>query len=160
MCGKEKAGLVHADGKLFWDSTFALTETRRTTPALRALVSIIITIISAQPLWIDASTHDRWAAATSHLPYLVSSALAASTPSEVAPLIGPGFQSTSRLAASDITMMMDILTTNREQVLKALSHYREVLEEIEAALKRAGDELPSLLEEARQNRDRLLMPET
>ena len=130
MCGKEHAGLAYADAKLFWDSTFALTETQCTTPALRKLADKMIDIVGAQPLWIDAETHDRWTAATSHLPYLVSSALATSTPQEVAPLIGPGFQSTSRLAASEITMMMDILATNQEQVLTALARYRDALNEI------------------------------
>ena len=155
MCGKEKSGLSHADGKLFWDATFALTATERTTPALRNLAEQMINIISAKPLWIDAPTHDRWAAAISHLPYLVSSALAASTPIEAAPLIGPGFQSTSRLAGSDITMMVDILTTNRHQVLEALTRYRNTLEEIELALKNTGDELPGLLEKANINYKKL-----
>jgi prephenate dehydrogenase len=156
MCGKEKSGLAHADSKLFWDATFALTETTRTTSELRALVGDIITIISARPLWMDAHTHDCWAAATSHLTYLVSSALAASTPRDAAPLIGPGFISTSRLAASNITMMMDILATNREQVLAALARYRAAIEKIETTLADAGDELPDLLETARQNRERLI----
>jgi len=152
MCGKEKAGLAHADAKLFWDSTFALTETERTTPALRELADKMIDIISAQALWIDADTHDRWTAATSHLPYLVSAALAASTPKEVEPLVGPGFQSTSRLAASDITMMLDILTTNQDQVLAALARYRAILDEIGEALQENPEDLRSQLEHARQNR--------
>jgi prephenate dehydrogenase len=156
MCGKEKSGLAHADGKLFWDATFALTGTERTTPALRSLAEQMIHIISAKPLWIDAPTHDRWAAATSHLPYLVSSALAASTPAEAAPLIGPGFQSTSRLAGSDITMMSDILTTNRQQVLEALARYRATLEEIERTVNNAGEELPVLLEKANKNYQKLI----
>jgi prephenate dehydrogenase len=155
MCGKETAGLPHADGKLFWDTIFALTPTKRTTQALRQLADNIIAIISAQPLWIDAETHDRWAAATSHLPYLVSAALAASTPLEVTSLIGPGFQSTSRLAASNVTMMMDILATNREQVLAAISRYRIALDEIETALQTAPERLPDLLEHARQQKERL-----
>jgi prephenate dehydrogenase len=159
MCGKEKSGLSHADGKLFWDATFALTETERTTPALRNLSEQMINIISAKPLWIDAPTHDRWAAATSHLPYLVSSALAASTPSEAGPLIGPGFQSTSRLADSDITMMVDILITNRQQVLEALARYRIALEEIERTVRNAGEELPALLEKANKNHKTLIDPD-
>lgn len=160
MCGKEKSGLDHADGKLFWDSIFALTETAHTTPALRALAEKIITIISAKPLWIDADTHDRWAASTSHLPYLVSSALSASTPIEAAPLAGPGFISTSRLSASSITMMMDILTTNREQVLAACSRYKRVLAEIETALETNSDELRLQLENAHKNREDILGHET
>jgi len=155
MCGKETAGLPHADGKLFWDTTFALTSTDRTTQALRQLVDNLIAIISAQPLWIDAETHDRWAAATSHLPYLVSTALAASTPLEVTSLIGPGFQSTSRLAASNVTMMLDILVTNREQVLAAISRYRVALDEIEIALQTAPERLPDLLEQARRQKEKL-----
>jgi prephenate dehydrogenase len=158
MCGKEKSGLAHADSKLFWDSIFALTETNRTTPELGALADQIIKIISAHPFWIDAPTHDRWVATTSHLPYLISSALAACTPIEVSPLIGTGFQGASRLAASDITMMMDILITNREQVLGALSRYKKALDEIEMALMNASDDLPVLLEKARQNRVELVNP--
>ena len=160
MCGKEKAGLAHADAKLFWDSTFALTETTHTTKALRALVDKIITIISAQALWIDAETHDRWTAATSHMPYLISAALASSTPAEVAPLLGPGFLSTSRLAASDITMMLDILTTNQEQVLKALARYREILDGIERSLKDNPEKLRPHLEQACKNRKNLVRQNT
>ena len=155
MCGKETAGLAHADGKLFWNATFALTATNSTTPELRALAEKIIHISSAQPLWIDAETHDRWTAATSHLPYLISAALAASTPAEVAPLIGPGFQSTSRLAASDVTMMLDILATNRPQVLEALARYRATITAIETALRDTPETLPNLLENARQQKESL-----
>lgn len=157
MCGKEKAGLAHADAKLFWDSAFVLTETERITPDLRSLADKIIEIIGAQPLWINAETHDHWAAATSHMPYLLSVALAASTHQEVAPLIGPGFQSTSRLAASEITMMLDILATNQEQVLKALSRYRDSLDQIENALRNSPISLRSQLENARENRENLVM---
>jgi prephenate dehydrogenase len=156
MCGKEKAGLVHADAKLFWDSTFALTETERTTPTLRRLTDKIIAIVGAQALWIDAATHDRWTAATSHLPYLVSVALAASTPQDVAPLVGPGFHSTSRLAVSEITMMIDILITNQEQVLTALSRYRDALYEIEKVMRENPEDLRNRLEIARQNRESII----
>jgi prephenate dehydrogenase len=157
MCGKEKAGLVHADAKMFWDSTFTLTETTNTTPALRRLTDKIIAIIGAQPLLIDAETHDRWAAATSHLPYLVAAALAASTPQDVAPLVGSGFKSASRLAASEITMMMDILTTNRGQVLAAIARYRNTLDEIESALRKSPESLRPQLEKACQNREDLTL---
>lgn len=157
MCGKEQASLAHADAKLFWDSAFVLTETERTTQTLRVLADKIIEIIGAQPLWIDADTHDRWAAATSHLPYLISAALAATTPNEVVPLVGTGFQSTSRLAASEITMMMDILTTNQEHVLDALSSYREALDKIESTLRKNPESLRPQLEIARQNRKSIVM---
>jgi prephenate dehydrogenase len=70
-------------------------------------------------------------------------------------LIGPGFQSASRLAASDTTMMQDILITNQAQVLAALYRYRAALDEIENALQNQPGNLPDLLECARQNKEKL-----
>jgi prephenate dehydrogenase len=52
--------------------------------------------------------------------------------------VGPGFLSTSRLASSYAPMMMDVVQTNRQNILKALSTFRSSLEEIEGCLER-GD---------------------
>jgi len=148
MCGKEKAGLAHAEAGLFRGAPFALSVLERTSQRARALAEWVVQVIGAHPVWIDALTHDRWTAATSHTPYLLSNALAAATPGSAAPLVGPGFRSTTRLAGSSVAMMMDILTSNREQILPALERVREQVQRIEACL--AGnqlDELESLLSE-------------
>lgn len=81
-----------------------------------------------------AEEHDRILASTSHLPFLISSALAHATPQEFASLIGPGFRSTSRLAGTPSHMMMGILKSNRDNVLNAMQSFRNSLEEIEAVL--------------------------
>ncbi|RME05427.1 MAG: prephenate dehydrogenase/arogenate dehydrogenase family protein [Anaerolineae bacterium] len=157
MCGKETSGLANADGKLFWDAPFVLTETARTTDDLRSVAETLIAIIGAIPLWLDAETHDRWAAAVSHLPYLVSVALAGCTPGEAAPLVSTGFRSTSRLAASDVTMMLDILATNRRSVLSALESFEKALESLRAALQGEDETaLRTLLTAARENHSRLV----
>ena len=160
MCGKETSGYLHAEAKLFWDATFVLTKTHNSSPELINLAGKIIAIIGAKPFWLDPATHDRWAAATSHLPYLISSALMISTPREETSLIGPGFLSTSRLAASDVVMMMDILLTNREQVLRALSQYRKAIVQIDDLLQNSPDELRSLLLEARLKREKIVKRDT
>jgi prephenate dehydrogenase len=49
-----------------------------------------------------------------------------------------GFRDTSRLAASDVTMMLDILLTNREALLTALAGYQAELEAL-LGLVAAGD---------------------
>ncbi len=134
MCGKEVSGLAHADPAMFRDAPFAFTPLERTSPRLRSLAQSLAERIGARPLWLDAATHDRWVAATSHLPYLVATALKEATPAEAAPLIGPGFRSTTRLAASNPVMMGDILHTNREPILQALARFRAQLDDIEAAL--------------------------
>jgi prephenate dehydrogenase len=138
MCGKETGGLEHATGKLFRGATFAFTPLERTSQRARSFCRQLARAIGAKDLWIDAETHDRWAAATSHLPYLLANSLAASTPAEAAPLVGPGFRSTTRLAVSSTRMMRDILATNRENMLAALTEFRQYLDEIESLL-RIGD---------------------
>ncbi len=80
---------------------------------------------------LDASEHDRFLASTSHLPFLLSSALALATPGDVAPFIGTGFKSTSRLAGTSSSMMLGVLQSNRENVLNALHEFQNQLAEIE-----------------------------
>ena len=134
MCGKEKASLAFAEAGLYRDAPFALTPLDRTTPQARSLAEQLVQAVGARPLWIDAETHDRWVAATSHLPYLLANTLAAATPLEAGPLVGPGFRSTTRLAPASLTMMMDVLTTNGENILESLQRFRQTLDTIEHSL--------------------------
>jgi len=134
MCGKEKASLASAEAGLYRGAPFALTPLERTTPRARRLAEQLVQAVGARTLWIDAETHDRWVAATSHLPYLLANTLAAATPLEAVPLVGPGFRSTTRLAPATLTMMMDILTTNGENILESLQRFRETLDTIEHSL--------------------------
>lgn len=139
MCGAAAAGIAHARADLFEGAPFALTSTARTTQAARDLVETLVLALHARPLWLDAGVHDRWVASTSHLPYLISLALALATPEEAAPLVGPGFRSSSRLAASSLSMMLDTLMTNPGHVLDAVQRFRLELDGIESLLQ-AGDE--------------------
>lgn len=134
MCGKEHTSLVQADPTIFHGAPFAFTTTERTTQKARSLAHQLAGVVGSYPVWLTPETHDRWVAATSHLPYLLANTLAAITPAEVAPMIGPGFRSSTRLAASSITMMLDILETNREQVMKTLSSFRKHLGALEDLL--------------------------
>ena len=94
----------------------------------------IISAIGARSIELTAEEHDRILASTSHLPFLISSALANSTPQEFSALIGPGFRSTSRLAGTPSHMMMGILKSNRDNVLSAIQNFHNSLDEIEVAL--------------------------
>ena len=82
--------------------------------------------IGAKPLILDPQRHDRLVAAISHLPYMLAVTLVkaaedvASGDPMVWKLAASGFRDTSRLAAGDITMMLDILATNRTHVLEML----------------------------------------
>jgi prephenate dehydrogenase len=153
MCGKETFGLRHADAAIFRGAAFALTPLKRTSGFARCLAEELARAVGASPLWLDAATHDAWAASTSHLPYLLASSLALATPFEARPLVGTGFRSTVRLAASEPSTMLDVLTTNRDQVLEALTKFRAQLHDLESKLTDGADvDLAARLEQANQQR--------
>jgi len=163
MCGKEKAGFGAADADLYRNAVFALTPLARTSAQTLALAKSLAETIGARPLVLDPARHDRIAAAISHLPYTLATALML-TADEFAgdddltfALAASGFRDTSRLAASDTTMMLDILLTNRENVAGLMRACSRRLDDL-ADLIAGGDEttLRARLERAAAKRRELL----
>lgn len=142
MCGKEVSGSAHAEADLYRGKTFVLTPLARTSPAALALAHELLETIGARPLILSAERHDALAAVSSHLPYAVTVTLVRAALSlgdeQVWTMAASGFRDTSRLAASDVTMMTDILLTNRAAILDALTRNRHELDAL-IALIDAGD---------------------
>lgn len=134
ICGRERLSLENAERFLYRDAPFVLTSLERTSENARFAVLQIVEALGAKPIWLDADEHDRLLAATSHLPYLLSSALALATPEEAAPLIGPGFRSTSRLAGTPSSMMLGVLQSNDDNVLDALGRLQDQIVLLKSAL--------------------------
>jgi prephenate dehydrogenase len=134
MCGKEVGGIAHASVDLFQGAPFAFTPLNQTTGKARDCADRLAEILGAHPVWMGPKTHDRWVAATSHLPYLLACALVLSTPTEAVQLISSGFRSASRLASTHPSVMLPIMQTNRENVLEAITRLRQTLDKIESAL--------------------------
>lgn len=145
MCGKELSGIEAADPALFRDRTFILTPLERTSATALALGRALAEAIGARPLVLEAGRQDFLAGTLSHLPYLLACALVgtadATTSADSAAweIVASGFRDTSRLAGSDVSMMIDILLTNREQIRKALDRYQDQLHGL-ARLVETGDE--------------------
>lgn len=145
MCGKEVSGIEMADPALYQGCTFILTPLPRTSEAALALGRELAKAVGAQPLVLAAERQDFLVATVSHLPYLLACALVstadATTSADPAAweIVAGGFRDTSRVAGSDVTMMIDILLTNREEVLKALKVYKTQLRDL-TRLVEAGDE--------------------
>jgi len=160
MCGKEVSGIAHAEADLYRGKTFVLTPLARTSPAALALAHELIETVGARPLLLSAERHDALAAVSSHLPYVVAAALMRAAESlddeQIWTLAASGFRDTSRLAASDVTMMTDILLTNRTAILDALRRYRRELDTLIALMDTADpDALRAALAPAQSRRSEL-----
>jgi prephenate dehydrogenase len=157
MCGKAQGGFESSEAGLYRGAVFALVASERTTGAARSLGEALVTAVGARALWLSASVHDQWAAGTSHLPYLVSCVLADVTPEEAAPLIGPGFRSTTRLAGTPLSMMGDILCTNRENILARMDAFLDAFQTLrDSYASRNDDAFFDQLSSSAQNYERLI----
>jgi len=157
ICGRERLSLENAERFLYRDAPFVLTPLERTGENARSAALQIVEALGANPIWLDAESHDRILAATSHLPYLLSSALALATPDDCAPLVGPGFRSTSRLAGTPSSMMLGVLQSNADNVLASIASFRQSLDVLESALKAKNKvELKSALGRSRKQYQSLI----
>lgn len=136
MCGKTATGFAAATPDLYRGRTFVLCPTNRTTPTITTLAYQIITRLESVPIILTPAEHDVIVAATSHLPYLIAAnlmgvvAAAAMQQPNLYPVSAAGLRDTTRLAASDPAMMLDILLTNRAAVQEYLGKALAGLEEI------------------------------
>jgi len=162
MCGKEKSGIEVADPALYQGCTFILTPLPRTSEAALALGRALAKAVGACPLMLEPERQDFLVATVSHLPYLLACALVATADATTSPdpaaweIVAGGYRDTSRVAGSDVTMMVDILLTNREKVLKAVDVCQAQLHGL-ARLVEAGDEgdLRTTLSAIREERLRM-----
>ncbi len=157
MCGKETSGLSAADGDLFRGCLFVLTPLEQTRPGTLNIALELTAALHARSLTLDPHRHDRATAAISHLPYLISTALVDAVmhlDDDAAWLLAAsGFRDTSRLAASDVTMLLDILKSNRGEVLNALeSAHLSLQATIELIEREDWPELRAKLEAVREKR--------
>jgi prephenate dehydrogenase len=127
MAGKEQRGAGAADADLFRGRPWVFTSDLE--HPLRRWVEKF----GAREILLDAATHDRLVAWSSHLPQLASTALA-SVLSERAPdaaaVAGPGLIDSTRLAMSSYDLWRDIIDTNREEIIRALDGYIEKLQDL------------------------------
>jgi prephenate dehydrogenase len=146
MCGKEISGIEAADVDLYRDRTFILTPLPRTSEASLELGKELAAAVGAQPLLLDAERQDYLVATLSHLPYLLACSLVGTADLLTSPdpaawqIVAGGFRDTSRVAGSDVRMMLDILLTNQEAVLESVATCQAQLAELAELIQTSDEE--------------------
>jgi prephenate dehydrogenase len=145
MCGKETSGVSAAERDLYRGRTFILSPLPRTRASGVATAKALARAAGATPLIIEGGRQDFLVGTISHLPYLLACSLVKTADTMTSPdplvwdIVAGGYRDTSRVAGSDVTMMLDILMTNRENVAEAASTFVEHLQRL-VQLIEAGDE--------------------
>jgi len=162
MCGKEVSGIEVADPALYQGSTFILCPLPRTSDAALSLGRELAEAAGAHALVLEAERQDCLVATLSHLPYLLACALVGTADTLTSPdpaaweIVAGGYRDTSRVAGSDVRMMLDILMTNQEEVVRSVEACQAQLGRL-ASLVQAGaeDELQAILRAIREERRRM-----
>jgi prephenate dehydrogenase len=129
MAGKEARGAGEAEASLFRGRPYVLTSRCEELERLVASFGARVEIISAEE-------HDVLVAFTSHLPQLISTALAASlgTEPEAVRVAGPAAMDLTRLALSPYEIWRDIFATNAANIDAALGVFIGKLEGLRKGL--------------------------
>ena len=130
MAGKESGGAGLADAELFRGATWLFTPIDHKESILENQWRALVAGIGAQIRDLDAERHDEVCAWVSHLPQMLSTALAAllqdtfsSDPDGLAAVQaigGRALRETTRLGSSPYSMWRDIALTNTEPIAQTL----------------------------------------
>jgi prephenate dehydrogenase len=125
LAGRETTGYQTADADLFRDRPWVIVPPEPTDDEAVGRVETLVAACGGRPIQMTAAAHDRAVAAISHLPLLVSAALAEAMTDEAdwetaATLAAGGWASMTRLAHGDPEMGAGILATNRDEVIPRL----------------------------------------
>ena len=159
MAGSEKTGWENGDAKLFDGRTCFVTPTENDDDVAVETVVRLWRDLGSEVVTVSADQHDEIVAHISHLPQIVATNLGTlldQRPAKWSHLAGNGLKDTTRIAASDATMWVEILEQNRDEILRALQGFEDDLNHFRAALaNRDWPELRTRLERGKSWRDSL-----
>ncbi|MFZ0197567.1 MAG: prephenate dehydrogenase [Candidatus Sulfotelmatobacter sp.] len=142
MAGKENSGVDHADPDLFRDAVWFLTPLPGQSLREGLFAEFVgwIDDIGARVAMLAPEDHDRLCAWISHVPQMISTALAAALVEEfgeearLLPTGGRALKEMTRISASPYSMWRDIAISNKKNIENALfkveqrlAHIRENL---------------------------------
>jgi prephenate dehydrogenase len=137
MAGREKGGALSGRPDLFIGRPWVVAVEDSTDAAAVDVVEKLALDLGATTVRLSSLEHDRAVALISHTPQVISSLLAARLAGadefDLA-LAGQGVRDTTRIAASDPKLWLQILSMNSEQLIPVLKSFQKDLSEVLTAL--------------------------
>ena len=126
MAGRERGGAIMARADLFTARPWVVCRDAATPSHVLSAVEAIALDLGGVLLEMTPEEHDRAVGLVSHFPQVVSSLLAARlvpAPEQAIGLAGAGLRDTTRIAASDPELWVQILGANRAPVIELLDAF-------------------------------------
>ena len=162
IAGAETSGASAARSGRFEGRRVILTPIAETSEVSLGMARALWEGVGARVSEMEPSHHDEILAATSHLPHVLSFALAAmlgrhDEEQDIFAYAAGGLRDFTRIAGSDPAMWRDICIANKDQLLPLIEEYRLALGEVTDKI-RAGDsdQLIQIFADARNARQRFI----
>jgi prephenate dehydrogenase len=163
VAGSESAGVESARADLFDGAAWYLTPHEGSSGLLYERLHGLIVGLGAQPVAIDAETHDRVLAAVSHVPHVLANVIVSqaarrlSQDDERLPRVGPSFRDMTRVAGANPAIWTDIYMSNAEAIADEVDAAVHVLSQVSQWLRGgAAEAMTGWQQTARDDRRRLL----
>ena len=137
LAGRERGGAVAGRADLFLGRPWVIATHDAVSRRDRAVLDDLILDLGAVPVEMTPDDHDRAVALISHVPQLVATLLAKQlrdAPAAFLALAGQGLRDTTRIAASQPELWVQILGANAVATAAVLRGYRDDLDAVLMAL--------------------------
>jgi cyclohexadieny/prephenate dehydrogenase len=157
MAGSQKTGWENGSAALFENRVCFVTPLDATDPRATEAVVTFWRDLGSEVTTMSPDQHDEIVAHISHLPQALATTLCTFLAQKTTAwrnFAGGGLKDTTRIAASDASMWIEIFRQNRDEILRALREYQHELQGLQTALSnRDWTEVRSRLERGKAYRD-------
>jgi prephenate dehydrogenase len=160
LAGGATGGPARAAADLFDGATWFLTPADTSDTRRVELVERFVASLGARAVRLDAETHDRILAVTSHLPHALANLLmqsVAAAGDDALGYAGASLREMTRVAGANAGVWADVFVENGDMIADAVADLRNAAEDVERAL-RTGDRafFERWIAEAAATRSRML----
>lgn len=137
MVGSEKSGYNASKSYLYENAYYIITKSGNTKKENIEKIKELVIELNAIPIEVEWDKHDYIVAAISHVPHIVASTLVNMVKELdgkeklMKKLAAGGFKDTTRIASSSPEMWQNICKENKEQILKVLKSFQNMLLEFQ-----------------------------
>ncbi len=142
MAGREQAGALAGRSDIFMGRPWVISANKSSSKQAVDAVEALALDLGASLMHLSPAEHDRAVALVSHAPQLLSSLLAARLAESEGgdiQLAGQGLRDTTRIAASDPKLWLQILAANSEEVAKVVGSLKKDLDSVLSSLEKVDE---------------------
>lgn len=136
MAGSEKSGYINSNDILFENAFYIVTPSHNTKKEDVEKLKIIIGMLGAIFIEVEACAHDEYVSIISHMPHIIASTLVNYVKNNdndeqmLKTLCAGGFKDITRIASSDGALWQSIITSNKVAVTQNIRKFIDELNKV------------------------------